>query len=310
MQLKKFTKRFYRLSIRCGKFFLYLAAGAAIFLGIERLCHRVTDGFALTRMIHPLPIDPELAPPHLSEEEQGFLFSLLSQPFYYLSCGGQTYVFLSEDGRYVIKFLKFHHRRVPLWLQKLPLPPALAHKRSLKVERKEFRLKRTLRSYVLAYECLKQETGMIYHHLSLTSLFRHSLTLFDRLGYRYEIPLDQCAFLIQKRGCSTAEMLRDLMNQGKIEEAKNKLSELMTLCLHRCQKGIGDRDFKFRSNLGFIDNEASQIDLGSLFLDEKQKRPEVYQHTIHEAATRFRPWLKENYPMLIDHFDQELSHLK
>lgn len=291
------------------RLFVALCLLPALFLGIERLCHDVTDGFALTRITHPLLKDAEFAPPKFSHDEKKQLHTILSQPFHYLSCGGQTYVFISADHRYVIKFLKFHHRRIPGWIQALPLPPALAHYRSRKVQRKDFRLRRTLRSYVLAYNHLKEETGLIYHHLHHTQDLGESLILFDRLGYRYHLNLDEYAFLIQKKGVSTAEMLRQLMKEGQEQEAKEKLTALLHFAATRFQKGIHDRDFKFQSNLGFIDDIPAQIDLGSLSLDTHQMLPEVYKPALYEGARRFQRWLEQYYPSLVPSFEEELNTL-
>jgi hypothetical protein len=294
---------------RTLKVFLISLLSILTFFGVERLCHLATDGFALARMTHPLPNDKEFAPPSLPSEERINLLKILSQPFYYLSCGGQAYVFASEDGHYVIKFLKFHHRRIPSWMQKLPLPKQLDLYRLSKMDRKEARLKRNLKSYVLAYDYFKEETGMIYHHLENTHDLKQNLMFFDKMGYRYVIDLDHCAFVVQKRGLSTYYMINNLMKEGKIEETKEKLSQLLALSVRRCQKGLGDRDFKFKSNLGFIDNVASQIDLGSLSLDNRYTYPEFYKAEINHAAKKFRSWLEKEYPILVDYFDEELEKL-
>jgi len=260
-------------------------------------------------MSHLLPTEAEFTPPSLEQEEKQQLLSILSQPFYYLSCGGQSYVFISEDHNYVIKFFKFHHRRLPGWIELLPLPSKLDLYRQGKAQRKAFRLKRTLRSYVIAYDHFKEETGMIYHHLQATCDLQQSLVFFDRLGYRYQISLDGYAFLVQKRGISTAKMLKELMQQGDALLAQAKLEELLRFAIKRFQKGVFDRDFKLNSNLGFIDGKAAQIDLGSLSLDPKQSMPEVYKPALYEAAGRFRTWLQIEHPTLVEGFDQTLQRL-
>jgi hypothetical protein len=294
---------------RLFKIPLILIGSSALFLSVERLCHKATDGFSLVRMTHPLPKEGEFQPPKLSLEEKDLLLHILNQPFHYLGCGGQTYVFASEDGHYVMKFLKFHHRRIPFWVQALSLPKKWDLYRQEKMQRKAFRLIRTLRSYVIAYDYFKQETGMIYHHLIDTQDLKHSITFFDTLGYRYILDADHCAFILQKRGLSTDYVINQLMKEGKIQEAQDKISELIAFSIKRCQKGLKDRDFKFKSNLGFIDNQASQIDLGSLSLDNKYSEPRFYKAEISHAAKKFRTWLKKEHPSLLEHFDKEIEKL-
>lgn len=305
MYLKEIAKNMFLAKLKVLKIFLISCLSLLVFWGIERLCHKATDGFALVRITNPLPIDKEFYPPLLSSK----VLKILSQPFYYLSCGGQAYVFASEDGQYVIKFLKFHHKRIPIWMQKLPLPKGLNLCRLSKIAKKEFRLKRNLRSYVIAYDHFKEESGIIYHHLEKTNEIQHDIVFFDKLGYRYVVNLDNYAFVIQKRGLSTYYMINKLMKEGKQQEAKEKLSQLLALSVKRCKKGIGDRDFKFKSNLGFIDNTASQIDLGSLSLDERQTHPDFYKTEINHSAKQLLSWLKKEHPVLVEHFEEELKAL-
>jgi hypothetical protein len=295
------------------QFYLKIIAGlflsTALFFGLERLCHKATDGFALTRMTNPLPSDEEFQTPKLSDEESKQMHMILSQPFYYLSCGGQSYVFISEDGQYILKFNKFHHLRIPSLIKHLPLPASLDQYRTKKIQKKDFILRRTLRSYVVAYRFLKQETGMLYYHLQKTSDLNQTLTFFDKLGYKYTINLDDYAFVVQKKGMATRHMINALMQEGKTIEAQEKLDQLLRLAVVRCQKGLGDRDFKFKSNLGFIDGIAAQIDLGSLSLDEHAKEPTFYKAEIKRAGGVLRAWLMEEHPTLVTAFDASLEKI-
>lgn len=303
-----FLNKFHTLSlfIRTPLLFLFSLFS---FFGIERLCHLATEGFALVKITSPLPTEGEFTPPILQAEEKQSLLHILSQPFYYLSCGGQSFVFVSSDGHYVIKFLKFHRRRIPLWLQKIPLPRNLEDYRLSKITKELSCLERNLRSYVISYNHFKEESGILYHHLQKTAELHSHLSFFDKLGYRYTINLDDYAFVVQKRGVSTRDMLANLLKEGKTQEIKEKFYQLIDFSIRRCQKGVGDSDFKFKSNLGFIDGLPSQIDLGSLFLDEKQKEPEVYKTKIAKSAKHFRRWLEKHYPFLVEDFDQAMTRL-
>ena len=79
-----------------------------IILQVNRYYQRVMNSFALFKIVHVLPIEEEFAPPKLSTEEIASVRSILSQPFIAFSKGSQSFVFLSEDGKYVLKFNKFY----------------------------------------------------------------------------------------------------------------------------------------------------------------------------------------------------------
>ena len=296
-----------------SQFYLKIVASIflsiSIFLSLERLCHKATDGFALTKMTNELPSDEEFQAPILSIEEHNQLHNILSQPFHYLSCGGQSYVFISDNGQYILKFTKFHHLRIPPVIKYLPLPASLDQYRAKKIHKKDFILKRTFRSYVIAYHFLKKETGMLYYHLQKTSDLKQTLTFFDKLGYKYTINLDDYAFVIQKKGMATRHMINTLMQEGKVTEAQEKLDQLLKLAVVRCEKGLGDRDFKFKSNLGFIDGCAAQIDLGSLSLDTQAKNPLFYKAEIKRAGEVLRAWLIKEHPSLVTEFDISLAKI-
>src|SRR5689334_14456085 len=86
-------------------------AGAALFLwGWHTVYHNKTLSFAPKRIISDFSYNPALETDPLSTEEQQQLDRILSQPFRYLSAGSQSYAFVSEDGKYVIKFFRMKHR--------------------------------------------------------------------------------------------------------------------------------------------------------------------------------------------------------
>ncbi len=280
---------------------------AFVFFGILKYpCHHVTEGFSLFRITNSLPEVGPFRPPELSSLEKERLLQILSQPFYYLSCGGQSYVFVSQNQEYVIKFVKFQRVRVAPWLQHLPLPKTLADKRDLKAKKKERVLRKAFQSYVTAYTFFKEETGIIYHHLQCTKDLQHQVILFDNLGYRYEIDLDKYAFTLQKKGETTAEVLTHLMQEGKIKEAATKLDQLVQFTIDAARKGIEDHDLKFKANLGFIHGEVMQLDIGSLRYNNQQKDSSNYKVQIYQAGRKFSSWLDKHHPLLVETFEKSL----
>ncbi len=88
-----------------------------------------TDGFAVAKMAPLLNgYSSKIPPPS----------DLFTQRFTYLAKGGQCYAFISEDGRYILKFF-----------------------------RKNSVLLQTYASAQLAAETLGKETGLLHSHLGL-----------------------------------------------------------------------------------------------------------------------------------------------
>ena len=281
-----------------------LACG--FFGALKYPCHRATEGFSLYRITHPLSDVGPFSPPELTAAEKNQLLTILSQPFHYLSCGGQSYVFVSQNQEYVIKFVKFQRVRIAPWFQHVPLPKNLANKRSVKAQRKERVLKKAFQSYVTAYTFFKEEAGVIYHHLQRTKNLQRCVTLFDKLGYRYDIDLDQYAFTVQKKGETTAQMLKGLMQEGKVQEAADRLDQLVRFTLEATCKGVEDHDLKFKANLGFIHGKVMQLDIGSLVYNNQDKDPALYKARVYQAGLKFCAWLEKNEPILVKPFEESL----
>src|SRR5262245_49798043 len=75
----------------------------AVTYGGGRLYYRLTDGFVESNIMYDVPKDPRWQTVTLTGYEKEALAAILSQPFYYLGKGCQSYVFASQDGQYVIK---------------------------------------------------------------------------------------------------------------------------------------------------------------------------------------------------------------
>ena len=84
----------------------------------SRVYYRLTDDFRIANMTYELPYNTDWEIEPLTHSEKENLHSILSQPFYYIGKGAQSYAFMSEDKKHVIKFFKFKHLR-PNWFEKL-----------------------------------------------------------------------------------------------------------------------------------------------------------------------------------------------
>ena len=280
------------------RLFIIFLSPALLFLA-ERLCHKATDGFAMVNVYAP---DGDNQRWHREGEIPGHL---LNQTFTYFDSGSQSYVFLSEDGTAVLKLFKFQHMRTPPLLNFLPDVGALGKKR----EKKRAVLEKTFDSLCLAYDEMKEETGLITLHLAKTSNLKQSITIIDKIGKKHRLDLDQVEFLLQKKGILAYAAIDRWMAEGNQMAAENAVRSLLRLAESRCQKGIFDKDPDFSTNFGYIDTIPFQIDFGRLSLSAKEKELEIYGPEMIRITRAFESWIAENHPVLLDSFVEELNEI-
>jgi hypothetical protein len=280
---------------------------ALLFDGAAKFCEKQTDGFCLAAIHSNLKYNPAWETSSFSPELEG----VLAQKFHYLGCGGQSFVFVSEDGNYVIKFFK--HRKFfckPYsYLFQLPLPGVLELCRLNKLHKALSKLNRDFSSYLLAYEELREETGLIYLHLNKTPLHRQ-IQIIDKIGIAHQIDLDKTEFLVQRRAKLLFPHIDELMQQGDIVGARQTLHAVVEALVGRCKKGIFDEDPRLSSNLGILGKRAIFIDIGRFVRDNTREQPCVYITDVKAITSkRLRPWLEQTHPTLVPNLDAEVENL-
>jgi hypothetical protein len=242
---------------------------------LYKFCEKETDGFRISRlstschftMIADIPNEVNAA---------------LNQKFHYLASGGQSWVFVSEDEKYVLKFFKAHLRS------------------------KKGKLERDFKSCQLAYDNLKEECGLVYLHLNETTTLK-TVQVVDKLNIVHPIDLDKTDFLLQKKGVLLYEHLQKLMEEKDLTGAKEALSSLCHLIIKRSEKGIFDEDARIHCNLGFVGNQPILLDTGRLKWDEKRKNPEIYRKDLKKITLKLKIWLEQHYPELAFHLEKEVA---
>jgi hypothetical protein len=218
---------------------------------------------------------------------------VFAQPFTYMGCGAQAYVFFSEDGTSVLKLFKKKRFEVPLWIRLLPPVPYKAKK----IASKRGNLIRDFTSYQIAYDELREETGLICVHLDKTPL-QSTITLIDGDKKQHTIQLGDYAFILQKKGELVYPVLEQYVKQGNIAAAKESLTALVHLLKERCDKGVADRDPTFSKNYAFLSSlghqKAVEIDIGR-FSHDPVKAPNIPRD--------FKEWLEGLSPELHSHFE-------
>ncbi len=279
---------------------IFLALFIAACILIERLCHQATDGFEVANIHSTLTPRPEWESAPISDEERAALQIILTTPFRYLGKGAQCYVFLSQDEKYILKFFKFQHLRLPALLHTIPLPNMLHNWREAKIIKKEAELTKLFQSYRLAFDELKDESGLIFVHLNKSDALNCEFSLVDRLNITHKIGADNLEFVLQKRADLVLPALQAQKND--LKQAQALLGSLVNLLHTLDQKAIYDRDPHLTKNFGFINDRAVLIDCGSLAKKNSEDKLEV-------KAGALKKWLWAEYPQLLPYLETDLHNL-
>lgn len=272
---------------------LFLSLGVILLLGaVLSAYNRLTDGFNMHQIESSLPFYPEFELPALSPLENMEVLKILDQPFHYLGKGCQFYVFESDDGQYVIKFLKQKHVRSFEWLRKLPASKKYKQRFEDKIQRRQARLKTLFSSCMLAYHEMRDETGLVFLRLNRKQGLNKEITIHDKLGMKHKVDLDNHEFILQKK-CSPLE---DIFKGCTVEEMTAKIHQLIDLVNARCQKGIKDRDRAFVQNIGFClsENRPLFIDIGQFCKDNdiSDQASQDIEHRLKELSL----WMENKFP--------------
>lgn len=248
-------------------------------LSLPAIAKRMTQGFRLAKL--------ELEFPNHSEWEVPFdpsLYAVLAQPFTYIGKGSQSYVFESKDGEYVIKFFRFDRH----------LGIRCNHENQLKVLT-------VFNACKIAYDLLRDETGLIYMHLNLTPLDLPILHCKDPLGRTVRFNLNHYRFAIQKK----AQPFRSTLLEARGDPAKmqKRIDEFIDLLQSRTSKGVFNTDPTLSRNFGFLKDRAVEIDFGNYRPTSNHDQfTEIKRYT-----NRLRRWLEIEAPEWVGYLDQRVE---
>ena len=149
------------------RFFIYAALLGWGVLSLSKFCLKQTGQLQLSTMRSSRPYESlfETRPPTAGEKLE--IQEALSQRYTYFGCGGQSFVFFSDDGKYVIKFFKQHHFKAPTYLNYIP---GISKYRDRKYIKRRTRLEHDYLSYKTGFEELPHETEIVYVHLNPTDI--------------------------------------------------------------------------------------------------------------------------------------------
>ena len=276
---------------------------------VDRIFFKRGHGFSIHFLYSNLPDRPEWDAPLPTDEQLAVLDEVLGQKFHYLAKGTHCYAFLSEDEKYVVKFHRFaSHMRKFSWVKR-PFSYQFSERRKKIREYNLQKLSYNLQSYKESFENLQEETGLILLHMNHTETLRRIITLVDSTQAEYEVPLDDVTFILQHRANLIYPTLDTLVEAGKIEEAKEVVSQIVQLITSCCQKGFIDQDPVLRKNYGLLAGKAIHIDIGDMIRQEGIEKRENYIPHIKAMTESLRKRMETTYPALLEHYNQEISNL-
>jgi hypothetical protein len=262
---------------------------------------RRAKGFSIEKII--IRQEPEKVI-ELGREKIDAANKICDQPFFFLSKGKQFFVFISADGKYVIKFFqqqRFEVKDYATWVPDFIANFLRNQQRAEKLER----LHKMVQSSELAYEKAPEQTGIFFIHMNKTRHQHKKLTVLDCKGNLFYVPLDDVQFLLQRRAALLKQTLVTLMYEGREDEAKARLKQIFDLLVYCAKAGIYDTDGALirNDNIGFLDTRAMYIDMGKFIPTTEAFSPAMVEwnfrrlHPLHN-------WLKKNYPALAAYFEE------
>jgi hypothetical protein len=148
-------------------FIISLGLSLSILVGTIYLLNRNPPTFSLDKICSTFEPSRKWSIGELPEADSNQVCRILCQDFNYLGSGEECIAFLSSDGKYVLKFFRTRNLTPKTWLKFIPLP-GLEQYKFKKIDKRMIRHRELFTSYKLAYEDLKEETGLIYIHLNKT----------------------------------------------------------------------------------------------------------------------------------------------
>jgi hypothetical protein len=221
---------------------------------------------------------------------------ILTQPFKQLGRGRQMTALISADGNYV---LKLFNPRVPKrgkWYLDWKHWKKTYSLKWIKQEwfQTDERLEKIFARHKIAFSLLRDETGLLFLHLTPSDKISHFVHVTDKRGKTHILNLNKTPFVLQKKAILAADYLNTLVQENKITEAKEAIARIEKLFARRIEVGITDPNQTMHNNYGFIDGRPIQIDVGRISFNSEPANDEQ-----DRILNNFHTWLKQLYPSIL-----------
>ncbi len=268
---------------------LRLIALLAICFGAPLTLKSWTYGFNVRRLDLKLPFNPDWAVSILPQEKEA-LFLILSQSYTYLARGAQCFVFESQDGLYVLKiFQKNRH----LFSHHISDP---------KKEREKIDF--VLGGCAIAFTQARRETALVHLHLNQTVNELPFVSIRDSIGRPFSLDLNRYWFTIQKRVRPLEDVFFEAEKSGRLS---TYLRSCFSLFQRRAAKGIWNSEVCVGQNIGFLGDEAIEIDFGRYMFRSEFFHPHAQRMELLRCTNQLRTFIERNLPGQLSLYDEELT---
>lgn len=224
--------------------------------------------------------------------------------FHYLGMGHHVYAFLSEDKKYVLKFLRYHKFRSHFWTRLAFFPPAFRKK---ELQSREKRLSFLWESHRLAAQFLREETGLITYQEPGVGESRQ-VVLVDFWGRKKTVDLQKTGFALQQYFPLYGKEFPKWMQKQDSQAIQQGFCAYFEVIAARFAKGFVNKDRRgWGKNYGITPKGvAYEIDLGAFCRGATQD----LAWEIEQCSRDFRHWVKRKTPKWKTLFEQELAKAK
>lgn len=237
-----------------------------------------SQGFSVSKMTASIPHEEKWGLPKLSIDQEERLKDIFQQRFHFFSSGYQSYAFISEDERTIIKFFRMkrlsHSMTDPFF-----------HPQKVGMHKKNLHL--IFDAYKLAYDEMREDAGLIYIHLNQTNFLKTEVAITDQEGNDHRIDLDKVHFIVQEKAEPLFVHLHKYIEKKDKEGFDKAIDALIALIKRRHEKGIGDEDRGIAENYGFIGDRPIQFDIGRIYKGK-------FEGEFEEIFRRLHWWMELN----------------
>lgn len=254
--------------------------------------------------------DPlSLQQPDLSSIRKTLPNSVINQSYRYLYEGSSSIVFISADNQYIFKILKQNTSSIPT----LILPPGqdqdgFTYKNIDTTSLKPNGLR--CNSYLLAIDPLQKETGLIFLHLDRSQYLDTQLLVLDKKGNQRMVPLDEYAFLFQKKGDPIYQTITKWMRNNQIDKAKALVGHIIQSVFTLCQEVVIDESSIIKKHMACIGEQCLFMDVEHFQRQKEVIDGTAYLQQVDDIIDSFELWLKQKHPELAIEAKNQITQLK
>ena len=284
---------------------LFIVFGPFLVLVVGLLA-RADDHFSFDKIRPKERFSLQYSKPY-SAQEMREMRAILAQSYTYLTEGHDTYLFVSKDGEYVIKFFNMKQMTPKYWLCHIPFP-WLDENRLKNVEERARARDELFRSVKIAFDSFRYQTGLMFTHLFKTDYLNMKVCVKDRWGIRHYIPVDEVPFVVQRRATPLKEHMQALLARHDEEEAIQSLCQILELVQEACEHGFIEPSDRLEDHYGFLEGRAILM-CGRLEPNPFLLREDRRLHEVFRVSRLLERWTKIHHPELLQRLQAEIQDI-